>query len=189
MIKELVKKNRSYRRFYADKTIELETLRELVDLARLSPSGRNIQGLKYMIFNSKEDNVKISKNLFWAGYLKEWDGPEDSEKPSAYIIMFRDKTLGNPMPTNEGIALQSMLLGAVEKNLGGCVIGNVNRVNLKEELGFNDDLELAYVLALGYPKEKVVLDEMDESQDIKYWRDENNVHHVPKRSLDELIIN
>ncbi|MDO5516915.1 MAG: nitroreductase family protein [Clostridium sp.] len=189
MIKELVTKNRSYRRFYGDKTIELETLRELVDLARLSPSGRNVQGLKYMLFNSKEDNAKISENIFWAGYLKDWDGPIDSEKPSAYIVMFRDTTLGNPIPTNEGIALQTMLLGAVEQGLGGCIIGNINRVKLKEELGFDDSLELAYVLALGYPKEEVVIEEMNESKDIKYWRDENNVHHVPKRSLDELILN
>lgn len=189
MMKELVRKNRSYRRFYGDKSIDLSILRELVDLARLCPNGRNIQGLKYMIFNSKEDNEKISENLFWAGYLKDWDGPEEAEKPTAYIVMFRDNTLGNPMPVNEGIALQTMLLGAVEQGLGGCILGNVNRVKLKEALNFNDNYELAYVLALGHPKEEVVIDEMDESQDIKYWRDENKVHHVPKRSLDDLIIN
>ena len=189
MIKELVNKNRSYRRFYGDKTISLATLRELVDLARLCPSGRNVQGLKYMLFNTKEYNDIISRNVFWAGYLKDWDGPIDTEKPSAYIIMFRDNSLGNPIPVNEGIALQTMLLGAVEKGVGGCILANVNRVSLKEELKFDDNFELAYVLALGYPKEEVVIDEMDESQDIKYWRDENNVHHVPKRSLNDLIIN
>lgn len=189
MMKELVMKNRSYRRFYGDKTIEMNTLRELVDLARLTPSGRNLQGLKYMLFNSKEDNAAISRNLFWAGYLKDWDGPEDAEKPSAYIILFRDTSLGNSIPVNEGIALQTMLLGAVEKGLGGCIIGNVNRVSLKEELGYDDNYELAYVLALGYPKEEVVVEDMDESQNIKYWRDENQVHHVPKRSLDDLIMN
>ena len=189
MIKELVRKNRSYRRFYGDKAIELSTLRELVDLARLCPSGRNLQGLKYIIFNNAEDNAKISENLFWAGYLKDWDGPCDEEKPSAYIIMFRDKSLGNGVMQDEGIALQTMLLGAVEIGLGGCVLGNVNRVKLKEELGFSDQYELAFVLALGYPKEEVVIDEMNEDGDIKYWRDENKVHHVPKRSLDDLIIN
>lgn len=189
MIKELVAKNRSYRRFYGDKTITTETLRELVDLARLAPSGRNVQGLKYMLSNDQENNAKISKNLFWAGYLKDWDGPEDSEKPSAYILMFRDKSLGNPIQTNEGIALQTMLLGAVEKGLGGCIIANINRIALKEELGYDDNYELAFVLALGYPKEEVVIESMDESQDIKYWRDENQVHHVPKRSLDDIIMN
>lgn len=189
MIKELVRKNRSYRRFYGDKTIELSTLRELVDLARLCPCGRNLQGLKYMIFNNAEDNKRISPNLFWAGYLKDWAGPEDEEKPSAYIMMFRDKSLGTGAAQDEGIALQTMLLGAVEMGLGGCVLGNVNRVKLKEELGFDDKYELAYVLALGYPKEEVVIEEINEEGDIKYWRDENQVHHVPKRSLDELIIN
>lgn len=189
MIKDLVRKNRSYRRFYGDKTIELSTLRELVDLARLCPSGRNLQGLKYMIFNNAEDNKKISENLFWAGYLKDWDGPVDEEKPSAYIIMFRDKSLGAGSVQDEGIALQTMLLGAVEMGLGGCILANVNRVRLKEVLGFDDTYELAFVLALGYPKEEVVLDEMNEEGDIKYWRDEDKVHHVPKRKLDDLILN
>lgn len=189
MIKDLVRKNRSYRRFYGDKTIELSTLRELVDLARLCPTGRNLQGLKYMIFNKPEDNKKISENLFWAGYLKDWDGPVDEEKPSAYIIMFRDKSLGAGSVQDEGIALQTMLLGAVEMGLGGCILANVNRVNLKEVLGFDETYELAFVLALGYPKEEVVLDEMNEEGDIKYWRDEENVHHVPKRKLDDLILN
>ena len=189
MIKDLVRKNRSYRRFYGDKTIELSTLRELVDLARLCPTGRNLQGLKYMIFNKPEDNKKISENLFWAGYLKDWDGPVDEEKPSAYIIMFRDKSLGAGSVQDEGIALQTMLLGAVEMGLGGCILANVNRVNLKEVLNFDDNYELAFVLALGYPKEEVVLDEMNEEGDIKYWRDEDKVHHVPKRKLDDLILN
>ena len=189
MIRDLVMKNRSYRRFYGDKVIELETLKELIDLARFCPSGRNLQGLKYMIFNSKEDNLKISKSLFWAGYLKDWNGPEDEEKPSAYIIVFRDKNLGTPAPQDEGIVLQTMLLGAVEQGLGGCILGNVNRVQLKEDLKFDDNYELAFVLALGYPKEEIVIEKMNESGDVKYWRDENQVHYVPKRELDDLIIN
>lgn len=189
MIRDLVIKNRSYRRFYGDKAIDLKILRELIDLTRFCPCGKNLQGLKYMIFNSKEDNLKISKSLSWAGYLKGWNGPEDDEKPSAYIIVFRDKTLGTVTPQDEGIVLQTMLLGAIEQGLGGCILGNVNRVQLKEDLGFNDDYELTFVLALGYPKEEIILEKVDESGNIKYWRDENQVHHVPKRELNDLIIN
>lgn len=188
MMKNLVRKNRSYRRFYQEKTIEMETLRELVDLARLSPCGRNMQGLKYILFNDKESNLKISENLFWAGYLKEWNGPEEGERPSAYIIMIRDKSIGS-IPQDEGIAMQTMLLGAVEKGLGGCVLGNINRVQLKEYLKLEDKYELAYVIAFGYPKEEVIIEEINEDGDVKYWHDENDANHVPKRSLDDLIIN
>lgn len=187
MMKELVKRNRSYRRFYQDKEIEIDTLRELVDLARLCPCGRNMQGLKYMLFNDAESNLKISKNLFWAGYLKDWNGPEEGERPSAYIIMLRDKSLES-IPQDEGIALQTMLLGAVEKGLGGCVLGNINRVSLKEQLSLDDRYELAYVLALGYPKEEVIIEEIKEDGDVKYWHDENDANHVPKRRLSDLII-
>ena len=188
MMKELVRKNRSYRRFYQEKAIEMETLRDLVDLARLCPCGRNMQGLKYMLFNDKESNLKISENLFWEGYLKDWNGPEEGERPSAYIVMLRDKSLGS-IPQDEGIALQTMLLGAVEQGLGGCVLGNINRVQLKEYLNLGDKYELAYVLALGYPKEEVIIEEMKEDGEVKYWHDENDANHGPKRSLDDLIVN
>lgn len=188
MIKELILKNRSYRRFYQDKPIEMETLRELVDLARLSPSGANRQALRYILSNTKEQNDKIFNTLAWAGYLKDWNGPEEGEKPSAYIVIVKDTTVGPCMVQDEGIVGQSILLGAVEKGLGGCFIGNINRKNLASELSLVDKYEILLVIALGTPKEEVVLEKMDASGDIKYWRDENKVHHVPKRALDEIIL-
>lgn len=188
MIKELITQNRSYRRFYQDKLIEVSTLRELVDLARLSPSGANKQVLKYILSNTKEQNDKISKCIFWAGYYKDWDGPEEGEKPSAYIIVVKDTTLGSGASQDDGIAVQSILLGAVENGFGGCIIANIDRKNLREVLNLDEKYEIALVVALGYPKEEVVIETIDESGDIKYWRDENQVHHVPKRTLDDLIL-
>lgn len=188
MIKELIVKNRSYRRFHQDKFIEIDTLKELVNLARLSPSGRNIQALKYILVNTKEQNDKIYKNIFWAGYYKDWDAPKEGEKPSAYIVIVKDTTLGVSMPQDEGIAVQSILLGAVEIGLGGCIIGNINRKGLSEALNLDEKYEVALVLALGYTKEEVVIETINESGDVKYWRDDNEVHHVPKRTLDELIL-
>ncbi len=188
MVKELVLKNRSYRRFYEDKHIEMNTLKELVNLARLSPSGGNIQALRYILSNTKEQNDKINKNVFWAGYYKDWNGPEEGEKPSAYMVVVRDTTIGANMPQNEGIAVQSILLGAVEKDLGGCIIANINKKNLAEELNLDEKYEITLVLAIGYPKEKVVIETINESGDVRYWRDENETHHVPKRTLDELIL-
>lgn len=188
MIKELILKNRSYRRFYEEKLIELNTLKELVNLARLSPSGGNIQALRYILVNTKELNDKINKHIFWAGYYKEWDGPSEGEKPSAYIVVVKDITLRNRLQQDEGISVQSILLGAVEIGLGGCIIANINREKLAEELDLDEKYEIALVVALGYPKEEVVIETINESGDIKYWRDENEIHHVPKISLDELIL-
>lgn len=84
MIKELVMKTRSCRRF-KEEAISEELLRELVDLARLSASAANLQPLKYIISYKKEMNDIIFPKLKWAGYLKDWDGPEEGERPSAYI--------------------------------------------------------------------------------------------------------
>jgi len=188
MVKELILKNRSYRRFYEDKPIEMNTLKELVNLARLSPSGGNMQALRYMLSNTKEQNDKINRHIFWAGYYKDWNGPKEGEKPSAYIVVVRDTTIGISMPQNEGIAVQSILLGAVEKGLGGCIIANINKKRLAEELNLDEKYEITLVLALGYPKEKIVIETINESGDVRYWRDENETHHVPKRTLDELIL-
>ena len=188
MIKDLILKNRSYRRFYQDKRIETNTLRELVDLARLSPSGRNIQSLKYILANTEDKNNKIYEYIHWAGYYKDWDGPKEGEKPSAYIVVVKDNSLGMSMIQDQGIAVQSMLLGAVEKGIGGCIIGNIDKKNISEILKLDEKYEIVLVLALGYPKEEVVIEEINETCDVKYWRDEKEVHHVPKRTLEELIL-
>lgn len=188
MIKDIVAKNRSYRRFYGEKAVTMEQLRELIDLARMSPSMANRQPLKYVLVCDKDMNEKVFENLAWAGYLRDWDGPIPTERPTAYIVMLRDKTLSKVATTDEGIHVQSMLLGAVEEGLGGCVIGNVKKDNVMKLLNISDDYEIVFVVALGYPKEEVVMDPMGEDGDVKYWRDENQVHHVPKRSVEELIL-
>lgn len=102
--------------------------------------------------------------------------------------MLKDTTNGSGSPQDDGIAVQSMLLGAVEKDLGGCIIANIDRNKLREKLNIIEQYEISLVLALGYPKEEVVIETINDSGDIKYWRDKNQVHHVPKRTLDQLII-
>lgn len=92
-VKEAIAKNRSYRRFYQDEQISTEDLRTIVNAARLSPSGKNVQPLKYYICNDIAMNEEIFQTLGWAGYLTEWPGPEPGERPSAYIIQILDKTL------------------------------------------------------------------------------------------------
>ncbi|MCG8578547.1 MAG: nitroreductase family protein [Bacteroidales bacterium] len=187
MLKDLILKNRSYRRFHQDEMVELETLKELVDLARLSPSARNAQPLKYFLSNSPEINDKIFPHLSWAGYLKDWPGPEKGEQPSAYIIVLNDTEISANYFCDDGIATQSILLGAVEKGLGGCIIGSLNRLKLQRELRLSDNLKIVHIIALGKPKEEVKVEEMKEDN-IKYWRDVQQVHHVPKRDLKDIIV-
>jgi nitroreductase len=188
MIKDLVLKNRSYRKFYQNEVIQLGTLKELIDLARLSASVANLQPLKYIISNGSVENEKIFKTLGWAGYLKDWNGPIEGEKPSAYIVILNDLSISKKPSLDTGISAQSILLGAVEKGLGGCMIGNINKVELTSVLNLDENFAIDLVIALGKPKETVVIDEMILSAGIKYWRDEKEVHHVPKRSLDEMIL-
>ncbi len=186
---DLAKKNRSYRRFDEHFVIHRDTLTELVALARLAASGRNAQPLKYFLSNDAALNEQIFSTLAWAGYLKEWPGPEKGERPSAYIIVLLDHLIADNYFCDDGIAMQNILLGAVEKGLGGCIIQSVNKPRLSEILRLPDHLGIIDVVALGKPVEKVILTGVGEDGDIKYYRDENGVHYVPKRSLDELIVN
>lgn len=186
-LKELITRSRSIRRFHQQESISTETLRELVDLARLSPSARNAQPIKYLLTNTPELNNKIFPTLGWAGYLKNWDGPADGERPAAYIVMLNDTTISDSYFCDDGIAAQSILLGAAEKGLGGCIIGTVERLKLSKKLNLPSHMKIIQVLALGKPKEEVVLEPVKDNN-IKYWRDDAGIHHVPKRELNDLIV-
>ena len=188
MIKDLILKNRSYRRFHQEVTIELDTLRELVDLARCSASGANRQPLKYILSCTPEKNALIFQNLAWATYLKDWPGPSEGERPSAYIIVLGDAEISQSFGCDHGIAAQSILLGATEKGFGGCMLAAIRRDELRKVLEIPSRYQILLVIALGKPKEKVVLETVGSDGDIKYWRDADSVHHVPKRPLDDIII-
>ena len=188
MIRDLIQKNRSYRRFYQDFAIETGTLRELVDLARLSASAANMQPLKYILSCDPQKNGLIFPHLAWAGYLKDWPGPSEGERPSAYIIILEDTEISRSIGCDHGIAAQSILLGATEKGFGGCMIASIQREKLREVLKIPSRHEILLVLALGKPKETVVIETVGPDGNIKYWRDSEDKHHVPKRSLDDIII-
>jgi nitroreductase len=188
MMKDLVLKNRSYRRFYEDVEIDCQTLRDLVDLARLSASAANKQPLRYMLSFTKEKNALIFPTLSWAAYLTDWKGPPVGERPSAYIVVLADTEVSANFNWDAGICSQSILLGATEQGLGGCMLASINKPNLKQALHIAEKYEVVLVLALGKPKEKVVIEPVPASGDIRYWRDADETHHVPKRSLGDLII-
>ncbi len=188
MLEDLIRKNRSYRRFHQDVPVDIETLRALVNLARLSASANNLQPLKYILSCHPETNARIFPYTRWAGYLKDWPGPAEGERPAAYIIILGDTEIRKSFGCDHGIAAQSIMLGATERGLGGCMIGSIDRNGLREELNIPERYEILLILALGKPKEKVVIEEVGSDGDIRYYRDAEGVHHVPKRSLDELIL-
>ena len=187
MIKDLILKNRSYRRFHQDTPISMETLKELVDLARISNSGANKQPLKYILVCDPETNAKIFDQIGWAGALKDWPGPEEGERPTAYIIVLGDKAIGMA-GVDHGIAITNILLGAVEKGFGGIMLATVKKDVVRADLDIDEKYEILLVVALGKPKEIVQLDAVDEDGSTVYWRDDNEAHHVPKRKLEDIIV-
>jgi len=188
MINELVKENRSYRRFYEDHAVAPETLKELVNLARMSASGANLQPLKYILSCDPRKNAEIFSCLAWAGYLKDWPGPAEGERPAAYIVVLGDTSISESAGCDHGIAAQTILLGAREKGLGGCMLGSIDRNALRDSLNIPSQLKILLVLAIGKPREQVVLETVGSDNSIRYWRDNEGVHHVPKRKLEDLII-
>lgn len=188
MIEELIKQNRSFRRFYQDEPVSLDTLKWLVNLARLSASAANLQPLKYFPANDPAKNAAIFSCLAWAGYLKDWPGPREGERPAAYLIILGDTEITKNVGCDHGIAAQSILLGAREKGLGGCMIGSIQKDRLRELFKISEKYDILLVVALGKPKEEVVLEEVASGGSIKYWRDDRGIHHVPKRRLEDIIL-
>jgi nitroreductase len=184
----IIQKNRSYRKFQEEQPVNENVLKELVNFARLSASSGNVQGLKFYLCNNPVENRIIFPTLRWAYYLKEWNGPPEGERPAAYIIILGDTEIHKTIEVDVGIAAQSILLGAVSMGFGGCMIGSLDRVSLRKKLGIPDRFDIPLVIALGKPLEKIVIENVGDDGNIEYWRDEYQVHHVPKRELDEMII-
>jgi len=189
-MKELVVKNRSYRRFFEECDVSLETLRELIDVARLTASARNIQPLRYALCCDRATNARIFPNLSWASALKDWPGPAAGERPAAYIVVLSTKEGGWSFVSDcdLGIAAQTILLTAVEKGLGGCMIAAIRKEGLQEIFQLPETLTYRLVIALGKPREKVVLETVGPDGKTTYWRDADQVHHVPKRALADVIV-
>ncbi len=187
MLRDLVLANRSYRRFDQSVAMDRATLEELIDLGRLSASGGNAQPLKYAISYDPAMNAAIFPHLAWAGFLPDWDGPAEGEQPTGYIVILGDTEVLNDVGVDHGIAAQSILLGAAERGLGGCMIGSIQREGLREVMAIDAQYRILLVLAIGKPAEDVVVDEATDGK-ITYWRDEADTHHVPKRPLGDVIV-
>ncbi len=186
-LSELVRKNRSYRRFDQARPIAIETLWELADLGRYCASAMNAQPLRYALVADKDACAKVFDCLAWAGYLPEWPGPSEGERPTGYVILLAHGKTGAWTRCDLGIAAQTVMLGAAERGLGGCMIGSVKKDQLAEILGLGPDESIELVLALGTPVEDVTVEDMGPQDEFKYWRDERGGHHVPKRLTRDVV--
>lgn len=186
--REMVLETRSCRRFNESVEIGRQVLEDLVDLARLSPSAGNKQPLKYLLFTTPEECRRVFPALGWAAYLKDWAGPAEGEKPRGYIVILGDKHVAENFNVDHGIAARTILLGATEAGLAGCIIASVKHALLRNEFSIPEQYEILLVLALGKKAENIVIDDVEDNE-IRYWRDEDDNHHVPKRTLDDIILN
>ncbi|MCX7715257.1 MAG: nitroreductase family protein [Clostridia bacterium] len=183
---DAIMERRTIRKFTQEK-IETDKLIKLVDCARMAAYGANLQPLKFMIIQSKEILDELFDFIKWAGYLEN-GAPMEEERPTAYIAVLGDCTLkasGN-YEVEAGAAVTTMMLAAQEEGLATCWLGAINREKIKQTLKLEENLSVVYLLALGYPAQKSVADKMTDS--VKYYLDKNNVLHVPKRSLDEVLV-
>ncbi len=191
MLKDLVLKNRSYRGYDQTHKISKEQLAEFVDFARLSPSSVNKQPFKYKLVFEGEELDKIREISQWAKGLPHLNLPYEGEQPTAFIVICLDEKIDDSVPRYQkdvGIVAQTMLLAATEAGLGGCMIGNFALQSTKDALGLKDGLTPLLIVAIGKPDEEIVLTEVENGQDTSYYRDENDVHYVPKRKLEDIIL-
>ncbi len=186
-IKHLANTTRSYRRFRQIYPVTPELMTQWVDNARVSASAGNKQPLRYRIVTDKEQCAQIFETLTWAAALPDWDGPEPGQRPTGYIIMATDSETfkGELWRFDAGIAAQTIMLSSTEEGFGGCIMLSFKRGDLKKILSMPEDLEPVLVLALGRPIEDIRL--VDAVQgDTTYYRDEQQVHYVPKRKLEDI---
>lgn len=188
-IEHLSNTTRSYRRFRSIYPVTETLMTKWVDNARVTASAANLQPLRYHIVTDKEECAKVYDTLAWAGYLPDWEGPAEGERPTGYIIMAVDSEVASPKAAqiDVGIAAQTIMLASTEEGFGGCMILSFKKKQLMEAVSFPESYEPVLVLALGRPIEDVRLVEVGEDGSIKYYRDENMVHYVPKRKLEDVL--
>jgi nitroreductase len=186
--RDLVTRNRSYRRFDGGFRLNRDQLSDLVELACLTPSMKNLQPLKYLAVSSPDACTGVFGCLAWAGYLADWPGPAENERPAAYVVVLCDLEISQEAACDSGIAAQTMLLGATAMGLGGCIVASLDRERLRSLLDVPPRYRIEFVLALGKPVETVVIEQMPEGADVRYYRDRYGIHHVPKRTVEEVLL-
>ncbi len=186
--RDLVVSTRSIRRFNSEKPVSIDILRQMVDMARQTSSWRNKQPLKFILVNGEKSRSKVFSCLNWAKALKNWGGPTEGEQPAGYVIILGDTSISDKYSIDPGIVSQTLMLAAKSFDLGGCIMASVDRDLLRQKLNISEHFEILLVVAVGEQAEDVQLEIREAGDERPYWRDESDVHHVPKRSLAEVTI-
>ena len=191
MLKDLVIRNRSYRRFDESRRVTREQLESYVETSRFCPASVNIQPLKYRLISDPAECDALFPLTAWARMLPDFPGPPEGHRPTGYIVICSDSELAPNaarFAKDIGIVAQTMMLAAVEDGFGGCMIGNFSPEKVSELLRLDQRYVPCLILALGTPDEEIILEDAAPGESVKYYRDENDVHHVPKRTLDEILL-
>lgn len=184
----VVRACRSYRRFDEGAGMPREALVDLVDIARQTASGANRMPLRFRVVSLDEERAAVFVHLKWAGALKDWDGPAPGERPAGYIVIC-DAGGGATTAVDEGIAAQTIALAAASAGYGACMLHAFNKAEVARALDLAQDVTPLMVIALGKPGETVVLEDLAaDATSTDYWRDEQGVHHVPKRTLEQVLL-
>lgn len=191
MLRDLLLNNRSYRSYDSSRQVARDELLDMIECTRLAASSMNMQPLKYRLVYEADEVAKFAPLTKWAGSLKTIKLPPEGHHPTAYIVICHDTQIAGNMQTflrDVGIVAQTILLAAVEMGLGGCMIGNFSADEASEVLSIDKKYIPNLVLAIGKPDEIIILTESKPNESIKYFRDDNNIHYVPKRSIDEVVL-
>ncbi|HPP67306.1 MAG TPA: nitroreductase family protein [bacterium] len=184
---QAIKTRRTIRRFL-QKPIPFEHMKECVNAGRLAPSGGNIQPWEFLVIDDITLLEPVFSTLSWAVYLGPVGTPKEGEKPVAYIVVFvREINQSTTVLTDIGAAIENILIAAADKGIGSCWIGSIQKDKLASILNLPKNCLIQYVIALGYPAEQAVIEEGCEDEDVKYWRDEKGIHHVPKRKIENIV--
>ncbi|MCS7138544.1 MAG: nitroreductase family protein [Crenarchaeota archaeon] len=183
---EAAVKRRTIRKFL-QKPIPIETLMKLLNAARLAPSAGNLQPCEYVLVTDKALLDSVFSTLKWARYIAPEGTPKEGERPVAYVVV-----MVNTRKAREGgeidcaAAIENMILTAWEEGIGSCWIASIDKERLREILSIPDYCKICFVVALGYRAEEPIVEDM-EGDDVKYWKDEKGVLHVPKRKLSDIV--
>lgn len=184
----LVTTARSVREFKQEQPVAPALLLELIEVVRLAPSAANLQPLKYLIVSESERCESIFPTLSWASALTEWSGPAEGKRPAAYIIMIQDMEISSRPFYDIGVSAATLHYAAAAHGLGSCILMSIDKRELCSILQLEDRYSIEAVLALGYPDQTIAIEPLKSGRSVNYYRTKDGVHHVPKRSMKDILI-
>ncbi len=182
-------KERRTIRFFQQEPVPDTDLADLLDAARMASCGGNMQKLRYQVIRERALVERVFAQTAWAGLVQPKRNPEwGKTAPLHFIAVLGPAAGGTTCYADAGAAIQSMQLLAFAKGLGCCWLGAIKRDKLQEILEISADQQVLYLLAVGYPAEAPIAEDVPASASVAYYLDEQQRLHVPKICPDDLAI-